>query len=135
MKKKINTKIRLGRYHNGEWFVDIQDESSGTFIMRGEFDSQGLADLLSSREITVKTDFFENPNIGKKHECQEVKIDLRKLPGIFENYDKKSQARDMKHIADYAEELYPGWTADREDHMNGHKRKGDYYMVILRRYV
>lgn len=143
IKKNIKVRLHLSRTSGGRdsFRFSIEDDSSRCTIAEIELDAQAVADLVSARLTEpMPAEYYPNDKIGKIHECKVVLVDLKELPGVFESFRDDARERDLNHVFDRAEELNPGWTADRESTYNSHRRsrgrdERDTYRVTLRRYI
>lgn len=140
LKKNLQVRVELSRRSGGDdlFSLRITDAASGLLIVEANLDNDTFADLMSNRGTinTSKAEYYPSPNIGKRHEHQSFQVPLGELPGVFTKYEDYD--RDMMFLRSYAEEKNPGWAADREkynSYKRSHKKDGDTYSVILRRYV
>lgn len=134
---KIKTKLSMSRCsgHSDHFRLTIEDAASSTIILEIEIDPMAMADLISARVTkAVPAEYHHDDNIGKQLECFMFPVPLEKLAPIFQSHDCESKERDLKHVYDLAEEMNPGFKADREKY-NGRNKIGDTYQVMLGRYL
>jgi hypothetical protein len=135
IKQELKVNIRMGRDSGGRWNLTIEDDASSSHIIEVHMNDKQFANLMANCGANCSAEYWANPNIGKELIAITFGVPLKPLGKIFQSFgDSKKMERDMKHVYDYAEELNPGFKADRFDKYNGHRKIGDFYNVTLRRY-
>lgn len=134
IRKELKVSIILSRDSGKTWNLTISDELSGLVIGEVHIDSENFSDFMSHTYTKGTMEYYANPNIGKKMEVKTVTVSLALLAPIFEGYDDRDS--DMGRIFHMAEEMNPGYVADKES-FNGYRLNhlDKTYKVTLRRYV
>ena len=135
---KLFVQIHLSRPVSGspcEYFVlTIEDEASRSRFAEVQIPLDEFANMMSSRIAHGTAEVFVSSVLGYQHECKTVLVPMKDSSKFYSG-DEPVRMKAMETLAVAAEEMCPGWTADRERCFNGHNRKGDTYVVIVRRYV
>lgn len=131
----IKVRLQMSRSSNDKWYLYVEDNSSGVRVLEIHMNNDDLAALLSTRHTDpCVASYYPNEAIGLTHRCKTVPVKYSDLGGkFFSDYD--AQEKDLKQLYDYAEQLNPGWEADRSEYnsrLNDRDKKT--YEVILRKY-
>lgn len=134
-RKDISVRIQMSRCSDDTFNLRIEDNASSFLILEIKLDANNIADMMSNRTSGVApAEYYPNDKIGKTLLVKDLFIDLGVFDKeLFASYDGKKRTRDLKQVYDLAEELNPGWAADRQEYRFKCHVKNTY-LVIMRRY-
>lgn len=131
-RREIDARVTFSRVTSngpdGDYFLlQIEDGKSCFPVVRINLTLEQTAVMISGSMVTAaKATAFLDHRIGYKQHTMRALVPLSR--------EEANSARlSMDAVYDQAEELNPGWEADR-DGWNGHRWKDDHYEVTLRRW-